>query len=450
MTSILGIEAEEPGLAPEFSDEALALDFAERHADELRYVAVWGHWMVWSGLYWRTDQTLTALKKARFVCRETAARANASPRQRELASAKKSGAILTLARADHRLAATVDQWDTNLWALNTPGGVVDLRTGGHRPAQPADHVTKITTVAPGGDCPMWLAFLRRITAEDEELQYYLQRVAGYCLTGETAEHALFFLHGLGANGKSVFISTLAGLLGDYHRTAAVETFTATRTERHPTELAMLRGARLVTAVETEEGGRWAESKIKSLTGGDKVTARFMRQDFFEYIPQFKLMIAGNHRPGLRSVDEAIRRRFHLIPFEVIIPPEERDLQLVDKLRAEWPGILSWAIAGCHAWQDGGLAPPEAVRDATDEYLEAEDKVGLWLKACCEIDNSAQTPVGALWQAWRDWAQGAGEYVGSNRVFSQKLAERGFAPHRGDDRGFRGLRLKPNYGDNVPM
>ena len=162
----------------------------------------------------------------------------------------------------------------------------------------------------------------------------MQRVFGYALSGDTSAHALFFLFGTGANGKSVTIDTVAGILNDYHRTAAIETFTASSVERHPTDLAGLRGARLVTAVETEEGRRWAESRIKTLTGGDKIAARFMRQDYFEFSPQFKLVIAGNHKPGLRSVDEAIRRRFHLIPFTVTIPPASRDPQLREKLKAE--------------------------------------------------------------------------------------------------------------------
>ncbi len=189
-----------------------------------------------------------------------------------------------------------------------------------RAHSPLDYVTKMTAVAPRGDCPTFLAFLHRVMNGDQSLIAYLRRVLGYALTGVTNEHALFFAYGTGANGKSVLMSTTAGIMGDYHRTAPIETFTATHVDRHPTDLAMLRGARLVTATETEEGRRWAESRIKTLTGGDPVSARFMRQDFFEYTPAFKLVIAGNHKPGLRSVDEAIRRRFHLIPFGVTIPP----------------------------------------------------------------------------------------------------------------------------------
>jgi putative DNA primase/helicase len=167
-----------------------------------------------------------------------------------------------------------------------------------------------------------------------ELIAFLQRMAGYSLTGSIQEHALFFHHGVGANGKSTFASVLAGILGDYQRTAPIETFVASWGERHPTDLAGFQGARLVTAIETEEGRRWDETKVKTLTGGDRVSARFMRQDFFEYQPQFKLMIAGNHKPALRSVDEAIRRRLHLVPWAVVIPPAERDKNLGDKLRAE--------------------------------------------------------------------------------------------------------------------
>ena len=203
----------------------------------------------------------------------------------------------------------------------------------------------------------------------------MQRVIGSCKTGSTREHALFFLYGTGANGKSVFLSMISVLLGDYAKTASTSSFTASTTEQHPTDLAGLRGARFVTAIETEDGARWAESKIKSLTGGDKIAARFMRCDFFEFFPEFKLVIAGNHKPALRSVDEAIRRRLHFIPFTVTIPQNKRDPRLGEKLRAELPGILAWAIEGCLAWQREGLNPPLLVREATADYLAAEDAIG---------------------------------------------------------------------------
>jgi putative DNA primase/helicase len=349
-----------------------------------------------------------------------------------------------LARSDRRLAATVDQWDADPWQLNTPHGVVDLTTGQARPHIPEDYFTKITAVGPRGDCPQFLAFLSRIAGGDSDLIGYLQRVLGYGLTGLTREHALFFGYGTGANGKSVLLSTVAGILGEYHRTAPIETFTASNADRHPTDLASLRGARLVTATETEEGRRWAESRIKQLTGGDTVAARFMRQDFFEYRPAFKLIIAGNHKPSLRSVDEAIRRRFHLIPFAVTIPPEDRDADLAEKLKAEWPGILAWLIEGCLEWQTEGLRPPAVVVEATDAYLTAEDAMAAWLDEKCERDPNAWASSTRLFASWTAWATAAGEIISSQKKLSQKLEDRGFAKKDTNKaKGFMGLRLIPD-------
>lgn len=433
---------------PEFSDEALALDFAAQRADTLRYVAAWSRWFLWTGVRWEPDETMRAFDLARAICRAAAARCNTKP-SRMIASAKTVAAVERLAKADRRLAATVDQWDCDVWLLNTPAGVVDLRTGKARPHRFNDHMTKITAVAPGGECPRWHAFLNRVTGGDGLLAAFLQRLAGYALTGSTREHALAFLYGTGANGKSIFTGALSGVIGDYHRMAPIETFTASNTDRHPTELAMLRGARLVTAVETEEGRRWAEARIKTLTGGDRIAARFMRADFFEYTPQFKLIVAGNHRPGLRSVDEAMRRRFHLVPFTVTIPPEERDPNLAESLKLEWPGILAWAIEGCLEWQSDGLSPPETVAAATAAYLEAEDAVAAWINEACVRDPNAWAGSGELFGFWKAWAERAGEYAGTNKRFVQLLETRGFrAERRGNIRGFIGIR--PRASDQAEV
>ncbi|WP_256366345.1 phage/plasmid primase, P4 family [Methylosinus sp. Ce-a6] len=426
---------------PAFSDEALALRFAELHAGDLRYVAAWGKWLSWTGTHWQFDETLHAFDLARAVCREAAAECNKSKIANVIASAKTVAAIERLAKADRRLAATIDQWDADPWLLNTPEGVIDLRTGARRHARPDDYLTKITSVAPGGSCPRFLSFLDEISAGDAELVAYIRRVFGYGLTGDTREHALFFGYGTGRNGKSVLLKTVADILGAYHKTAGIETFTASNSDRHPTDLAGLRGARLVTAVETEEGRRWAESRIKSLTGGDTVSARFMRQDFFEYRPQFKLVIAGNHKPSLRSVDEAIRRRFHLIPFAVTIPADKADPELADKLKAEWPGILQWLVDGCLEWQRDGLRPPQAVLDATAAYLEAEDAIAAWIDDKCDRDPKAWEQSSVLFASWSAWAEKSGEIVGTARRFSQVLEARGFAfERRKYGRGFYGLRL----------
>jgi putative DNA primase/helicase len=224
----------------------------------------------------------------------------------------------------------------------------------------------------------------------------------------------------------------------------METFIVSHTDRHPTELAGLRGARLVTAVETEEGRRWAESRIKALTGGDTIAARFMRQDFFEFTPQFKLMIAGNHRPQIRNVDEAIRRRLHLIPFNVTIPPDERDECLSEKLREEWPGILSWAIEGAVEWGMMGLRPPEIVRAATDAYLDAEDALARWIEDCCNIGPTFVATTADLYRSYRDWCERTGEFVLGQKRFSQSLESRRFNRDQIGSkrlRGFRGINVQ---------
>ena len=247
---------------PAFTDEALALRFAELHADDLRYVASWSKWLHWTGNRWQLDETLLAFNEARAVCREAASQCNNDRAAAMLASAKTVAAVERLARADRRLAATVDQWDRDNWLLNTPAGTVDLRSGTMRPHRPTDYITRVTAVSPGARCPSWHEFLERVTAGNNDLQRFMQRMFGYALSGDTSAHALFFLFGNGASGKSVTVDTIAGILNDYHKTAAIETFTASRAERHPTDLAGLRGARLVTAVETEEGRRWAESRLR--------------------------------------------------------------------------------------------------------------------------------------------------------------------------------------------
>lgn len=346
---------------------------------------------------------------------------------------------------DRRHAATADEWDADLWRLNTPGGVVDLRTGEIRPHDRADRMTKITTITPvpGRPCPTWQRFLGQVTGGDDALMAYLQRMAGYCLTGATSEHALFFLYGTGANGKSVFVNTLFTLLGDYAANAPMDTFMESRGDRHPTDLAGLRGARLVGATETEQGRRWNESKLKEVTGGDRISARFMRQDFFTYVPQFKLVIAGNHKPAIRNIDEAMRRRLHLIPFTLTVPPGQRDHQLPNKLLAEAEGILHWAVAGCLAWQREGLKPPRSVVEATEEYFEAEDALGRWLEERCVRHPNATALTAELFSDWKQWAEAAGEFVGALRRFSDLLLARGFDKWRNPSgvRGFVGLELK---------
>ena len=286
-------------------------------------------------------------------------------------------------------------------------------------------ITKLTAVGPdrAGSCPKWLAFLEEATGSDTNFIAFLQRLCGYALTGDTREQVLAFVYGPGGNGKSVFVNTIAGIMKDYAKVAPTETFTTSRFDRHPTELAMLRGARLVAASETEEGRVWAASRIKQLTGSDPITARYLRQDFFTFTPQFKLAIIGNHAPQLGRVDDAIRRRFLVIPFTQ--KPKAPDQELEEKLRTEWPAILCWMIEGCLKWQGNGLQPPPAVLAATQDYLDQEDVVGQWFDECCDIEQDAFVSVVAAFCTWKEFAKARGHEPGNERGFSSELKRRGF-------------------------
>ncbi len=411
------------------TEDALALSFCTSEP-MLRYVALWNRWMLWTGAVWREDDTLAVYDRIRAHVRAVGA-------PKDFHRAGVIAAVERMAKSDRRYAATVDQWDADDWLLNTPGGIVDLRSGIVSPCAPGAYMTKITGFAPGGACPTWLRFLDEVTAGNAEFVAFLQRVAGYAATGSTREHALFFEYGPGGNGKGRFLNALHQALGDYAVVAEMNTFTETQSDRHPTDLAMLRGARLVLAQETEEGRAWAESRIKALTGGDPITARFMRDDFFTYTPKFKLLIAGNHKPRLRNVDEAMRRRLHLLPFMVTFSGAKRDVNLDDKLLAEGGGILQWIIAGAREYLLHGLAPPPVVLDATDEYFANQNVFEQWLDDCCELGGDFWDPPKRLFDSWKRFCEGANEQPGTQKAFGDRLAKSGFT--NGINRGARGGR-----------
>jgi putative DNA primase/helicase len=351
------------------------------------------------------------------------------------------------AQADRAFAVTSELWDPDHYLLGTPDGTIDLHSGEIKAPRPQDFITKITAVTPAAtaDCPVWLRFLREATAEDDALISYLQCFCGYVLTGDTREHALLFVFGPGGNGKTVFLNTVLAILGDYARVAAMETFTSSPTDKHPTDLAMLRAARLVCATETGEGRAWAESRIKQLTGGDPISARFMRQDFFTYIPAFKLVFIGNHKPALRNVDDAARRRFNIVPF--LNKPPNPDQHLEQKLRAEWPAILRWMIDGCLAWQRDGLVRPAIVVEATEQYFNEQDVLQQWVEECCETGGRNLSDTSAnLFRSWNGYAIASGEKPGTKKWFSQSLIRLCFEPARltspPQARGFLRIKVKP--------
>jgi putative DNA primase/helicase len=437
--------AEAASLPSECSEDGLALRFSDLHADDLRFTAEWNHWHRRQGSRWAKDRTLDVFARVRKLCRESAASLSDRRARNVIESAHTVAAVEKLARFDKRHAAVPEQWDADPFALCTPGGIVDLQLGVMRPAQSEDYHTKQTAVSPSSaKCPRWIEFLKWITDGDSAYMGFLQRTLGYCVTGDTREQALFFVYGVGGNGKGVTTSTVTGILNDYAAVAPMEAFTESRGDRHPTEIAMLRGARFVHAQETEQGRRWAESRIKALTGGDRISARYMRQDFFEFVPQFKLFIAGNHKPALSSVDEAIRRRFYLLPFPRVISADKKDDLLADRLREEWPAILGWIIEGTSRWLEQGLRPPSCVLDATQQYFAEQDSFDAWITECCSAKNGAWESSANLYRSWSVWAEHAGEKAGTMKSFSDQLQKKGFLPKQSGHsktRGYEGLSVR---------
>ena len=429
------------------TEDTAALHFLATYGARLRYCHDHRAWFVWNGNTWRKNTSGLALHLARGLAREISRECDNSAK---LTAGRASFAsnIEALARVDPAFVVGAECWDHDPFLLGTPAGTVDLRSGGLRPPDAADRITKNTAVAPteSAACPRWLQFLDEALGGDAELVRFVQRWCGYSLTGDTRQQALVFLFGDGGNGKSVLVNAVSGILGDYAATAAMDTFVASQTERHLAELAMLRGARMVTASETEEGRFWAESRIKQLTGGDPITARFMRQNFFTYMPAFKLMIVGNHKPKLKHVDAAMCRRFYMLPFSH--RPQTPDRTLDRKLRDEWPGILRWMIEGCLDWQENGLTKPACIEEATATYFDDQDLLGDWISQCCVLGEAKKTPSAQLFGSWQAYTIENFEEPGSIGCFSQALEKRGFSLLKNVPtgigtqrrRGFKGIAL----------
>ena len=443
------IEAE-----PENSDQWLARKIVERQRHVLRFVPQRGCWLVWERGKWQIDAELLAediVKRSLNTIANDVLRRGATGKEKRDAqqwaiafcSGGKATTVAGIVRSDRGIAISVESLDSDQWVLNTPGGIVDLKTGALGPSDPEALCSKATAVVPefGAACPEWRRFLHEATAEDLEVQAYLQRLAGYCLTGSTREQQLTFIWGDGGNGKSVFLNVLSGILGDYCRTATMDTFTSGSGDKHSTDVAMLQGARLITASETEVGKKWNEARIKQLTGSEPVTARYMRQDNFTFIPQGKPVFTGNHRPELRTMTRAMRRRIHLVPFNVT--PKVVDMDLGEKLQREWPAILAWMIEGCLLWQEQGLQPPKAVLVATEEYFAAEDAIGQWAEEWVVDDPASNVTSSALYQSWREWAGTNGEQDSSMKRLTSALVSRKWVRWREPETrrmGFAGKRL----------
>jgi len=420
-----------------------------RHGQDLHFHVDAGQWLHWNGALWKMDNTGAINRLACSVVRSIAKEADKLPAGEERESlfkhmlksesAPRLAAMVELARYQPGVPVKAGKLDGNTWALNVQNGTVDLHAGTLHPHQRADLLTKSSPVSydPAATCPRWEQFLREVFCEEEELIRYVQRFAGYCLTGDTREQNLVFMVGKGANGKSVLLETLRSLLGEYAQDTSFATFLDKR-DTSTSDLAGLVGARMVTASEGDGATAFNEALLKRLTGGDAITCRYLYREFFSYTPTFKIVFATNEVPRLTSQGYAMRRRVHILPFTRTFYPAGdgkcpvRDVHLREALRAELPGILAWAVRGCLDWQRDGLTPPARIVEETRELFESFDPLADFLAEACVILPSAKVESGALWLKYQTWCEEHGRQPAFRQpqVFSRNLGQReGITPAR---------------------
>lgn len=445
------------------ADLANCKRLVQRHGENLRFCEAMGGWLVWTGTRWERDETGEAVRGAKDTAISIVHEAHdpsltEKDRQELLKHAfesQKAGrisAMLKMAESELPLPVRASDLDADIMALNTKSGTIDLRTGDVRAHEREDLLTKLAPVEWQADaeCPMWMAFLDRVMDGNQALIAFLQRTAGYLLTGDTGEEKVFVAYGKGRNGKGVYVETIAALLGEYAVKIPAEVLLEAKkadTQGPTPYLARLKGARFVHASETTEGRRLAEALVKETSGGDTLTARYCHANPFDFRPTHKILLATNHKPTIRGTDEAIWSRIYLIPFEITIPAEERDPHLKVKLRErELPGILRWALEGCLEWQRRGLQPPPEVYVATEAYRKENDILGLFMSERCMTGPGCSDSAKRLYDAYLEWCEEAAETPITQRTFGKCLGERGFERSRTNTHHrWSGLQLLPVDG-----
>jgi len=411
-------------------------DFAR---GDIIYVPEWKRWLLWDGTRWAQDGTGQIIRIAKKLVdkmyhqainiKDEEQRKAALKHTLKTEKLKEISSFIALAKPE--LSVKHDALDSDPYLLNTINGIIDFKNNIFREHRREDLITKRINF-PLGDCTPseWLRFLNTIFQGDLELIRYIKKALGYSLTGDVSEDCLFILYGTGRNGKSTFLNVLSKILGDYACNTPAETLMARKNDTISNDVARLEGARLVTAYETEDNKRLAEAKIKALTGGDPITARFLHKEYFEFWPTFKVFLATNHKPRIKGNDEGIWRRIKLLPCVNTIPKEDVDPYLYEKLIAEAPNILGWMVQGYKLWQDEGLEDPTAVKLATLEYRSESDIIGLFLADRTREDSSAVISKKELYEKYKTWATENSEFPLSSHIFSKTMLERGYRDKRG--------------------
>lgn len=470
-----------PSYPYNLTDFGNAERFLAMHTHEVRFMPEWGKWIIWDGRHWEGDKIGTVTAKMQNVIRglfaeaerlQTSAstypsdnlayawRTQAAALVRHATfceTASRVSSALKCACVRPGMALKTTDLDTYEMLFNCANGIIDLTTGALIPHDSSKLLTKLSPIDYlGTDCdiskhaPTWLRFLSDITCQDKELEEYLQRIIGYTLTGSVKEQVLFLLYGKGSNGKSVFLEIIKAIMGDssgYAQQADFTTFLETNNTGPRNDVARMVGVRFLSASEAPEGKRLNETLVKQITGGDTITARFLNQEFFDFVPTLKLFLASNYRPVVSGTDHGIWRRMQLVPFSAQFKGSNRDLSLKDKLTAELPAILSWAVQGCLKWQKDGLQVPKAVAAATLEYRGAMDILQGFLDDCCQIDENnpaAKTSAQNLFDAYLAWAQRHGHKMPMKlETFKERMESRGMVQKRNNvGRFWQGVTLKP--------
>jgi len=433
-------------LPENLTDTGNAMRLARLHGPRLRFCPEWGKWLTWNGKIWEKDKghRISVMQFAGDVIKSLyadAAKCDDPDRRKLLAQwARKTesrdalSSMIDLTIAQPGIAISQDQLDADPMLLNVNNGILNLRTGQLMPHNRMQLMTHIIPIDydPDAICPRWKTFLETTMNKNAEMIAFLQRALGYTLTGDVSEQCLFFLHGSGKNGKSTFINILSHILGSYRKNLKIDSLLSRNHDSIPNDIARLAGARCVTTSEIEEGRRLNESLIKDLTGGDTISARFMRSEWFDFVPIFKGWMFGNHKPEIRGTDEGIWRRVRLIPFAVQIPIDQRDPKLGEKLKREATGILAWMTRGCLEWQQHGLQEPETVTQATQKYREDMDTLADFFAEYTVIMPTAKCTKQEMYAAYATWAASVGMGALKNQSFNLRIKER--FPDVKEDRG----------------
>ncbi len=423
----------------------------------VRYCSSWKKWLVWNDHYgtWQIDDSGDVMRLARKtiqnIYKEASGLVDSAEREKLIKwglateSNTKMQAMVKLAESGEGVAISPDDLDMNPWLLNCRNGIIDLRNGQFKEHDKSDLITKVIPVIydPNAKCPKWLDFLDRIMDGNQGLISFLQRVGGYTLTGDTREQCFFILHGCGANGKSTFLKTIGTLLGDYSQAASFETFLSKKQGNVANnDIARMQGKRFISAVEAEEKRRLAENVIKQVTGKDVVAARFLYAEYFEFLPQFKIFLATNHKPKINCNDPAIWRRVKLIPFAVKIPEKEWILDLDEQLEAELSGILNWFVQGSLDWQKYGLQTPVEVVSATQDYRNEMDTINGFLDENCNLAPNLRVKPTDLYSAYKTYCELNGETCLALKEVGKSLNDKGYYTKKSNGKNWRlGIGLK---------